>query len=262
MPWGRFNQVHDDPMNDLTDRPEVSVRLGGVAFGQAGVAGEGTLEPAADWFLDYKLALTQGFAEGISTNGGARDGRQSFREDNNDDKAVWLRAVLDVPVGFLDLLQVGGSATYGKWDDAGQLANYGYAFELFAREGPFEVTAEYMNLRFEQPDAAPASEPRRMDGWYVEAAWHVFPPGWRGRHALFTQESTFTFVVRIEGLDLNHSTSGSTFRDDLTQVSLGFNFRPVERTVFKVSYTWVDSDEAGFESGSADRFTMSWSSYF
>jgi len=262
MPWGRFNSYHDDPLNDLTDRPIVSRYIGAVAFGQAGVAVEGSLEPAADWFLDYKLALTQGLADGITTESGVRGGRQSFREDNNDNKAVWLRVVLDVPVDFLDLLEVGGSGNYGRYDDSGDLAHYGYALELFARHGPLELVAEYMNQGFERGAGAPPEDPRRMDGWYVQAAWHVFPASWRGRHALFTQESTFTFVLRVEGLDLNHATRGSTFRDDLTQVSLGFDFRPVERSVFKLSYTWVDSEVAGFESGSADRFTLSWASYF
>ena len=37
---------------------------------------------------------------------------------------------------------------------------------------------------------------------------------------------------------------------------------PVERNVFKVSYTWVDSEIEGFESGAFDRFIMSWASYF
>ena len=75
-------------------------------------------------------------------------------------------------------------------------------------------------------------------------------------------ESTFTLVARVEAIDLNHSTTGSTFRDDLQQFTLGFNFRPVERNVFKLSYTWVSSDDVGFAGGSAYRFTMSWASYF
>ena len=39
-------------------------------------------------------------------------------------------------------------------------------------------------------------------------------------------------------------------------------FRPVQRTVFKISYTFVDSDLAGFDSGSADVVALSWSTYF
>jgi len=263
VPWGRFNFFHDDPLNDLTDRPLVSRRIGAVAFDQAGIAVAGTLEPnRAGWFIDYNVALVQGFDDDFSTNGGVRDARQSFRADNNNNKQVFGRVVVSPPTRWLDVLEVGVSFAYGKHDDSGELSNYGYGIEVFFKRGPFEFVAEYMMLRIEQPDAAPQTDPRRMDGWYVEVRYHVFVEGWRGRHVLFTDESTFTFVVRVEGIDLNHSTTGATFRDDLNQVSIGFNFRPVEKTVFKISYTFVDSDEAGFDSGSADKVILSWATYF
>ncbi len=260
--WGRFNKLHDDPLNDLTDRPEVSLRLGAVVFDQPGVGAEGTLDLGRGWFFDYDVALVQGFDEGISSNNGVRDGRQSFRSDNNENKQLFWRFVLSVPARGLDALEIGHSGTVGKYDDAGRHSVTGFAFDLFVKKGRFELVAETMNLRFERDAAAPLTDPRRMDGWYVEARVHFFPEALRGRHRFFNDESTFTFVVRIERLDLNHSTTGAAFRDDLDQVVVGINFRPVERTVIKIDYTFVDSAEAGFRSGSADRFTISWASFF
>jgi hypothetical protein len=260
--WGRFNKYHDDPLNDLTDRPEVSSRIGAVAFDQPGVGAEGTFDLGNHWFLDYEVDLVQGFDDDITTNDGARNGRQSFRRDNNDNKQLFWRLVLGIPLRFLDALELGTSGTYGKYDDAGVRDVYGYALEVFLKKGRFEFAGEYMNLRFEQEASAPLTDPRRMDGWYVEGRYHFFPASWRGKHRFLNEESTFTFVVRVEGLDLNHSTEGATFRDDLTQVTIGFNFRPVERSVIKIDYTFVDSKQAGFDEGSADRFTISWASYF
>ncbi|MDH3590324.1 MAG: porin [Planctomycetota bacterium] len=262
VPWGRFNLYHDDPVNDLTDRPLVSRRIGAVAFDQPGVGLSGTVEAGRGWFIDIDVALVQGFDDEFSTNGGVRDSRQSFRSDNNDNKQLFGRIVITPATGRVQVLEFGVSFTRGKHDDAGQLENYGYGLDLFVKHGPVEFTAEYMMLRIEQPVGAAPGAPRRMDGWYVQIAYHFFPAGWRGRHKLFTDESTFTFVVRVEGIDLNHSTSGSTFRDDLFQVTIGINFRPVEKNVIKISYTFVDSDEAGFDSGSADKFLISWATYF
>jgi len=260
MPWGRYNQIHDDPLWNLTERPLVARYIGAVAFGQPGLALEGTVEPADGWFLDYDVALVQGFAEGFSTNGGVRGARQSFREDNNNNKQVFGRIVVSPPVRFLDALEAGGSFNFGNYDAAGSLSTWGYAFEIFAKRGPFEVVAEYMNQHMEQPAGAPLSEPRRGSGWYVDVLYRFFPAGWRGKHLLLTEESSFAFVVRVEGIDLNHGTTGTTFRDDLTQLTLGFSFRPVERTVFKVSWTFVDSEDPAFSN--ADFLAMSWSSYF
>jgi len=260
IPWGRFNQVHDDPIQDLTDRPIVSRRIAAVPFDQPGIGIEGTLELGEGWFFDYDLALVQGFDDGFSTNGGVRGARQSFRADNNDNKQVFGRFVLSPPVSFLDVLEAGTSFTYGKHDAAGDLANYGWAVDVFLKRGPFEFVGEFMTLRIEQPAGAPVSEPGRMRGWYVEFAYHFFPGHWRGKHVLFTEESTFTLVVRVENADLNTATSGTTFRDDRDQVTIGFNFRPVERTVFKISYTFVDTELDG--AGDVDKFVLSWASYF
>jgi len=259
VPWGRFNQYHDDPLNDLTDRPLVARRIGAVAFGQPGIAVDGTVEPAAKWFLDYKVALVQGFADGFSTNGGVRDARQSFREDNNANKQLFGRFVATPPVPFVDVLEVGGSATWGRWDDDDSHEDYGVGLELFARRGPFEVVGEYMWLRIQQPGGAPVTEPERMDGWYLQVNYHFFPASWRGAHKLLTDESTFTLVLRVEEIDLNNATNGTTFRDDLLQTTLGINFRPVERMAFKLSHTWIDSDEPGSPNG---LFLISWASYF
>jgi len=119
-----------------------------------------------------------------------------------------------------------------------------------------------MAMRIEQDPGAPAIDPRRQSGWYIEFAYHFFPGSWRGKHVLFTDESSFTFVVRIEAIDLNHSTSGATFRDDLQRVTIGFNWRPVERNVWKISYAWVDSKDPSVGSGTKNQFVISWATYF
>jgi hypothetical protein len=260
LPWGRYNHYHDDPLNDLPDRPLVSRYIGSVAAQQPGVAVQGTLEAASSWFLDYDVALVQGFHDGFSTANGVRDARPSFREDNNDNKQVFGRFAVTPPLGFVDVFEVGGSFAYGEWDASGDLSDYGWGVDLFVKRGRARLTAEYMWFRIEQPSGAPATEPERQDGWYVEAAYDVFPAAWRGKHLLFTEESTFTFIVRVEGLDLNQATDGTEFRDDLSQVTIGFAFRPVRRTVIKISYAFVDSHLAG--TGDADVFVIEWSSYF
>lgn len=259
MPWGRFNIYHDDPLNDLTDRPIVSRYIGAVAFGQPGVAFYGTVGNESGWFLDYKVAYVQGFAEEFTTKDGSRSARQSFRSDNNSNKQFFGRFVLSIPWQVLDVFEVGVSGTWGKWSDDNQLADYGYGLELFAKRGPFELIAEYMWMKIEQAVGAPLTDPRNMDGWYVQLNYHFFPNAWRGKHKLLTAESTFTLVVRIEDLDTNDDTSGTEFNDGLFQTTLGFNFRPVERTVWKFDFVWIDSDQ---DNAPDYRFLMSWATYF
>ena len=262
LPWGRYNLYHDDPLNDLPDRPLVSRYIGSVAAQQPGVGVQGTLEPGSGWFLDYDVALVQGFHDGFSTEDGVRPARPSFREDNNDNKQLFGRVAVTPPVGFVDVCEIGGSFTYGEWDADGDLNDYGWGVDVFVKKGHFRFTGEYMWFRIDQPAGAPATEPQRQNGWYAEAAYDFFPATWRGKHVLLTDESTFTLVVRVEALDLNEATDGTTFRDDISQVSVGFCFRPVRRTVLKVSYAFVNSDLTGFGNGEADTFVIEWSTYF
>ena len=102
-------------------------------------------------------------------------------------------------------------------------------------------------------------DPRRQDGWYVQISYHFFPDAWRGKHALLTDESTFTLTLRVEEIDLNDATKGTTFRDDLFQTTLGLNFRPVERSVVKFDFVWIDSDQDG---SPEYRVLISWATYF
>ncbi|MHC4955493.1 MAG: porin [Planctomycetota bacterium] len=262
IPWGRFNFYHDDPYQDLTDRPLVSRYVGAVAFGQPGVAVDGVVPFANGWFFDYKVAFVQGFGEEFTTKDGSRSARQSFRSDNNHNKQVFGRFVFSPPVHFVDNLEFGASATWGKWDDNDDNADYGWGVELHFKKGPWEFTGEYMWMSIEQDAGTDVSAPRRMDGWYAEVAYHFFPASWRGKHALFTDESTFTLIIRAEAIDLNHRTTGTTFRDDLFRFTVGFNFRPVERNVFKISYAWQDTDDPSVGSGDANQFVISWATYF
>ena len=101
-----------------------------------------------------------------------------------------------------------------------------------------------------------------MSGWYIELAYHFYPRSWRGKHTLSTDESTFTFVVRFEQLDLNHATTGTTFRDDIQVITIGFNWRPVERNVWKISYAFVDTKDPSVSSGARNIFVISWATYF
>jgi hypothetical protein len=92
LPWGRFNLYHDDPLNDLTDRPLVSRYIGAVAAQQAGVAVDGSFDVGSGWFLDYDVAVVQGFHDGFSTNNGVRDARPSFREDTTTTAVLGRRS--------------------------------------------------------------------------------------------------------------------------------------------------------------------------
>ena len=93
-----------------------------------------------------------------------------------------------------------------------------------------------------------------MFGYYAQDNYH-FMFDWLRDSApvLFREESTFTTVVRWGDIDLGGPNG------DRTRLTLGLNFRPIERTVFKFDYQFNDGDRPGDRT---DAFLFSFATYF
>ena len=90
--------------------------------------------------------------------------------------------------------------------------------------------------------------PARMAGFYIQGNYHFMPEILkRMAPTHFTDASTFTGVVRYGEADTN--TQSDTNRSDLKRLTLGLNFRPIEDTVFKLSYTFNDEKAGSLDTG-------------
>src|SRR3989449_3108559 len=120
LPVGKFNLLHDSPLNDLSDRPLVDTAIIPTTLSEAGAGFYGTFYPTRLSKLDYELYVTQGF-NGYRTDGtpvitadaGLRDARQRVSTvddglDNNNGKAVVGRVAFSPILG----VEVGGSGYF------------------------------------------------------------------------------------------------------------------------------------------------------
>ena len=264
MPFGRFNYLHDSPLQDLTDRPFVAQFVVPTTWTEAGVGAYGGFS-LGGVRMDYDVVLSNGLDQGFNTmaGGGLRDARSSFRRDNNDAKQVTGRFGVSPDLAFLDGLSFGASAAFGRYDNGGNQDLSLFGFDLFAKKGPFELLGEAVFGDLER-DAGliAAGAPGGLSGWYVEGRFHFFPDAWRGDGAWFGEESTFTLVFRAESVDTDDSataidfaTRGRAMRDDVERYTVGFNFRPVEKTVVKIEYQFL-LEPGGFEVDN-DRIVLS-----
>src|SRR5256712_8953830 len=118
LPLGKFNLLHDSPLNELSDRPLVATAIIPSTLSETGAGFYGTFYPTRLSKLDYELYATQGFngyrtVGGIPTpvitaGAGLRDARQRVSTvddglDNNNGKAavgrVAFSPILGVEVG-------------------------------------------------------------------------------------------------------------------------------------------------------------------
>jgi hypothetical protein len=262
LPVGKFNLLHDSPLNDLSDRPLVATAIIPSTLSETGAGFYGTFYPTRLSKLDYELYVSQGFqgydtdsAPVITASDGLRKARQRVAStaddglDNNNGKAVVGRLAFSPVLG----VEVAGSGYYGAYDPRSKRPLSIWAVDWTLQRGPFELIGEaawaYIRDNHLNLDGTPATElndlgnpvplPRRMSGYYVQGNYHFMPASLRRwSPAFFTEASTFTAVLRWDDINTNDERP-DTARQRLT---FGLNFRPVEDTVFKVDYQFNYED--------------------
>lgn len=269
IPIGKFNLLHDSPLNDLTDRPLVSQLVIPSTMSETGAGFYGTFYPGRTGKLDYEFYVTTGpcgynndGSPRVSEGSGTRNSRQRKCAsddglDINNGKAVSGRVAFSPMLG----VEVAGSSYYGNQSPFSYNPLSITAVDWTLQKGPFELIGEaawayargnsraipgntigfapgtlLTGVNTFNPLAAP---PQRMQGFYLQGNYHFMP-------ALLTklspkrfgEGSTFTAVVRYDLVNLNMDNRAES-EGQLEQISFGLNYRPVEDAVFKVSYQYM-----------------------
>jgi hypothetical protein len=270
IPIGKFNLLHDSPLNDLTDRPLVSQLVIPSTMSETGTGFYGTFYPGRTSKLDYELYVTTGPC-GYNTDGtprvnessGTRNSRQRKCPsddglDINNGKAVSGRVAFSPMLG----VEVAGSSYGWQFLDQWQLQPQHYGHRLTLQRGPFEIIGEAAwayargNSRAIQGNqigfapgslltgiggnSGPGIPPQRMNGYYIQGNYH-FMPAFLTKFSpkRFGEGSTFTAVIRYDRVNTNLDNSNGTGGwGNLEQISFGLNYRPIEDAVFKISYQY------------------------
>lgn len=297
LPIGKFNLLHDSPLNDLTDRPLVSQFIIPSTVSETGAGFYGTLYPGRTSKLDYEFYVTTGPC-GYDQNGtplvNEIDGTRGARQrkcaatdglDINNGKAYVGRVAFSPMLG----VEVAGSSYYGNSAPNG---NYNplsiTAVDWTLQRGPFEIIGEAAwayargNSRAIQTNTlgfAPGSllsgisgnsglgiPPQRMNGFYIQGNYHFMPEFLtKLSPKRFGEGATFTAVIRYDRVNTNLDNTNMTGGfGNMEQISFGLNYRPVEDAVFKISYQY---QPMAFNPNSGQRihdgaFVMSAATYF
>ena len=269
IPIGKFNLLHDSPLNDLTDRPLVSQFVIPSTMSETGAGFYGTFYPGRTGKLDYELYVTTGPC-GYNTTGSPRvsegSGTKSSRQrkcgsddglDINNGKAVSGRVAFSPMLG----VEIAGSSYYGNQSPTSYNPLSITAIDWTLQRGPFEIIGEAAwayargNSRAIPGNTIPvppgtlltgvntfnplAAPPQRMHGFYLQGNYH-FMPAFLTKLSpkRFGEGSTFTAVVRYDLVNLNMDNRAES-QGRLEQISFGLNYRPVEDAVFKISYQYM-----------------------
>jgi hypothetical protein len=249
MPVGKFNLLHDSPLNDLVDRPMVSRLIVPSTWFEAGAGIYGTFYPSALSKIDYELYAVNGMTQtaGAVTDLGIRGARGSVSRDRDDSKAVVGRLAFSPMLG----IEIAGSGYHGQYKPSAATVGSGnidiFAVDWTLQRGPFELIGEAAWTRISNNNATGvagnAIGPAGMFGYYVQGNYHFMPEILkRLAPSHFSDASTFTATVRWEQIDTdtdNRTVGGANTlgnRRELDRLTVGLNFRPVEDMVFKINW--------------------------
>ena len=271
IPIGKFNLLHDSPLNDLTDRPLVSQFIIPSTMSETGAGFYGTFYPGRTGKLDYELYVTTGPC-GYNPDGEPRVNEETGTKDSRQRKCANSTDGLDINSGkavsgriaYSPMLgvEVAGSSYYGNQSPTNYHPLSIHAIDWTIQKGPFEVIGEAAwayargNSRAIAGNTfggfAPGSlltgvntinplglPPQRLQGFYLQGNYHFMPTFLtRLSPKRFGEGSTFTAVIRYDRVNLNMDNRGEN-AGELEQISFGLNYRPVEDAVFKISYQYL-----------------------
>ncbi len=250
-PLGKFNLIHDSPINDLTARPMVDRQIIPTTLSESGMGIYGTLYPTELSLLGYEIYVVNGFNQRIikGTDTRIRSGRGSQKKDNNEDKAITARVNFSPKLG----IDLGASVHTGDYDDEGK-----YNLTIFALDGAYtrgalDLLGEYARAEIDVDKADLPNAAESQQGYYLQASYHFL-------HDVILPTSVFTGVVRWDSVDFDADIDG----DDQERLTLGLNFRPVEDSVFKIDwqFNWKRGENSSTRSKPQNRFFFSIASYF
>jgi hypothetical protein len=232
-PLGRYNLLHDSPLQEIATRPIVDRFIIPTTLSESGAGLYGSFYPTEVSKLDYELYLTNGFkgltAQGVSnidTSNGLRDARGS-QQANLKDALSFVGRLTYSPFLGLDIAY---STHLGHYDQLRDNVLWISAADITYQNGPLELLAEFAYDAIERDTFAIASGvPDDLWGYYLQANYRFMPKSLQElAPTIFRDESTFALVARWDQVNMDGNTK--------QRVTPGVTFRPISDMVFGLNY--------------------------
>jgi hypothetical protein len=252
QPLGIVNQRHEPPSFNGVERPDVEVFILPSTWGGDGLGAYGNL--SQDW--KYQVYLGSGL------DGSGIDPVEGLHEARQEGQAGMSQPAVSGRVDWMPTssLRTGVGVFGGGLDNGPEGVNPGNSASILVTSidaqwtlGDFDFAGLYALDTIDDAASIGPGVADRMDGWYVEGAWHFLPDSAKeGRLA----DADARLFVRYESFDTQASMPGGAAPDPAGERSiatLGAAFYPISNLVLKVDYQVCDDESAA---GLPERFNM------
>lgn len=276
-PIGAFNQNHDGPKWEFTDRPIAMTQMLADTWSNTGFGVYGK-EYTNHWMFAYEFYLTGGFNDSIIDNGqgktflpAAKDNPSRFTASASGQPLYTGKiSVRQDRIGELGLSYMGG--VYNTWriegasiDNKRNVSVFDIDFNTTLSKWRTNIVTEWAWVFVQlPPDYTPEYSGRQFGGFI-----DIVQPVIRGK-ILDWNNATINLAVRGEYVDWNvgkFAATGTRMYNDLWSVMPAISFRPTPQTVLRFNYRHQEARDItgsviGASIGATAGFSLGLSTYF
>ncbi|TDD97904.1 hypothetical protein [Flavobacterium cellulosilyticum] len=272
-PIGAFNQNHDGPKWEFSDRPISATQMLPSTFSNVG-AGLFGKKYSNNWMIGYEAYFSGNFDNSIIENEenktflpAAKNNAERFEEINSGLPLFTGKiAVRNSKIGELGLSYMGG--VYNKYQDDGVIIDTKRRVDVFAIDFNTTlpkvktfITGEWAWIKVDVPETYGQQFGNKQCGGFMDVVQPILKStilGW--------ENAVLNIACRMEYVDWNVGTfkeTGGNIREDIWSVMPAVSFRPSSQTVFRLNYRFQkQTDILGNPPASTAGFNIGISTYF
>ncbi len=272
-PIGAFNQNHDGPKWEFTDRPISATQMLPATWSNAGFGVFGKTYKN-DWMFGYEIYLSGGFDDSIIDNdqnrtslAATKENENRFEESASGKPLTTLKlAVRHNTFGEIGISYMGG--VYNTFEDDGIALDKKRSVHVFAID--YNTTLPKLNtyivgewawVNVDVPDTYTQQYGEKQYGGFLDIVQPVLKKkmfGW--------DNAVFNVACRFEYVDWNvgkFNETGDSIGDELWSIMPAISFRPIEGTVFRLNYRHqLQKDILGNDPAKTGGFSFGIATYF
>ncbi|PWA05000.1 hypothetical protein [Flavobacterium psychrotolerans] len=272
-PIGSFNQNHDGPKWEFTDRPISATQMLPGTFSNAG-AGFFGKKYTKNWMFGYEVYLSGNFDNSIIENTenktflpAAKNNPERFEEINSGEPLFTGKfAIRHNKIGELGISYMKG--IYNKFQDDGIVIDEKRRVSIFALDFNTTIpktktfiTTEFAWIKVDVPGTYSQQFGDRQYGGFMDIVQPVLK-----RTILGWENAVLNVACRLEYVDWNVGTfneTGGNIGEDLWSIMPAISFRPTSQTVIRFNYRYQKQrDIFGNPPAITDGMSLGISSYF
>lgn len=272
-PIGAFNQNHDGPKWEFTDRPISATQMLPGTFSNSG-AGLFGKKYSGNWMFGYEAYFSGSFDNSIidNTEGktflpSAKENPERFEEINSGEPLFTGKiAIRNSKIGEIGLSYMGG--IYNKFNNDGIIVDvprrvnvYAVDFNTTLPKIKTFITGEWAWIHVDVPETYTQQFGNKQHGGFVDIVQPVLK-----RKMLDWENASLNVACRLEYVDWNvgrfNETNGN-IGEHLWSIMPAISFRPTSQTVIRLNYRLQkQTDIFGNPPSITDGYSLGISTYF